>query len=33
MHAAVRARAESGRGTKRDEYLCEMRKLTGASED
>jgi hypothetical protein len=32
MHA-VRARAESGRGTKRDEYLYEMWKLTGALED
>lgn len=32
MHA-VGARAESGRGTKRDEYLYEMWKLTGAWED
>ena len=32
MHA-VRARVESGRGTKRDEYLYEMWKLTGALGD
>ena len=29
MHA-VRARAESGKGTKRDEYLCRMWELSGA---
>ena len=27
---AVRARAESGKGTKRDEYLCRMWELSGA---
>jgi len=27
---AVRARVESGRGTMRDEYLCQMWELTGA---
>jgi hypothetical protein len=32
MHA-VRARAESGRGTKRDEYLYETSKLNGTLED
>ena len=32
MHA-VGARAESGRGTKRDQYLYEMWKLTAALED
>lgn len=30
---AVRARAESGRGTKRDEYLYRMWNLAGAWED
>ena len=30
---AVRARTESGRGTKRDEYLYEMWTLTGALQD
>lgn len=30
---AVGARAESGRGTKRDEYLYQMWKLTGAWEE
>ena len=29
MHA-VRARAESGKGTKQDEYLCRMWELSGA---
>jgi hypothetical protein len=32
MHA-VRARAESGRGTVRDEYLCQIWELTGAWEE
>jgi hypothetical protein len=31
--AAVRARVESGRGTVRDEYLCQMWELTGAWEE
>jgi hypothetical protein len=31
MHA-VRARVESGRGTVRDEYLCQMWELSGAWE-
>ena len=30
---AVRARAESGRGTRRDEYLYQMWTLTGAWQD
>ncbi len=30
---AVKARVESGRGTLRDEYLCQMWELTGAWED
>lgn len=30
---AVRARAESGRGTVRDEYLCQMWELTGVWEE
>jgi hypothetical protein len=30
---AVRARIESGRGTVRDEYLCQIWELTGAWED
>ena len=31
--SAVKARAESGRGTVRDEYLCQMWELTGVWED
>jgi hypothetical protein len=30
---AVRARVESGRGTLRDEYLCQMWELTGVWEE
>ncbi len=30
---AVRARVESGRGTVRDQYLCQMWELTGAWQD
>ncbi len=30
---AVKARVESGRGTLRDEYLCQIWDLTGASQE